>query len=94
MINWQAGRAISDEPARKDDEWSKLIWDLMENSLNTKFNRNNVDYSKETRLSDGFLKLINELPDYESVINWSDYNGVDDEDSSGISILFIDINDR
>ncbi|MBR4838643.1 MAG: hypothetical protein IK004_09515 [Bacteroidales bacterium] len=94
MINRQAGRAISEEPARKDDEWSKLIWDLIENSLNTKFNRENVDYKNVTRLSDGFLMLINKLPDIDSIINGNDYNGVNDDDSSGISILFIDIDDR
>lgn len=94
MINWQAGRAISDEPARKDDEWSKLIWDLIENSLNTKFNRKNIDYKNVTRLSDGFLMLIDELPDIDSIINGNDYSNVYDDENPGISILFIDIDDR
>lgn len=94
MINWQAGRSISDESAKNDDEWSKLVWDLIFHSAKTVFNRNNIDYCKKTRLCDGFLDFIKELPDNDSMINGNDYNDAYDDNSSGISILFIDIDDR
>ena len=94
VIHWQTGRAISDETHKDSDEWSRLIWDLIQNVKNKVihkgvFNRTNIGYDGHNKLSDDFLDFMLSLdegiPTNEDMIL--------DDDESGISILFIDIDD-
>lgn len=99
MIKWQAGRSISDDSyCAGTDEWSRLVWDLIRLSLKTVFNRANIGYRDEPRLYDGFFKLILEHPEkdpmFTRIINEDGYNDNYEEYGSGISILFIDVNEK
>lgn len=121
-INWQTGRSISDETNKDNDEWSRLIWNLIQNVQNKVihkgvFNRTNVGYKGHSKLSDDFLEfMLNSNENVDSTI--SDYvnhsrddkmkkyfsndsgaptnedRDIDDNEGVGISILFIDIDDR
>ncbi|MBQ3579640.1 MAG: hypothetical protein II975_01405 [Bacteroidales bacterium] len=54
MINWETGRPIDPERTSKD-EWSKLIWDLMSNSINAHFNRRRIGKVKCDRAMGDFF---------------------------------------
>lgn len=91
-IHWQTGRAISDETNKDSDKWSKLIWDLIRRSGEKEFRRKNNCYHR-LRCSDDFLDyMVGEGFDDGTPVN-EDMN-VGDNEETGISILFIDIDDR
>lgn len=121
-INWQTGRSISDETNKDKDEWSRLIWDLIQNVQNKVihkgvFTRTNVGYNGHSKLSDDFLEFMlnsdenvdNTISDYlyhslddkmkkeysnDSGTPTNEDRDIDDNEGAGISILFIDIDDR
>jgi hypothetical protein len=91
-IHWQTGRAFSDEANKDSDKWSKLIWDLIRRSGEKEFRRKNICYHR-LRCSDDFLDyMVGEGFDDGTPVN-EDMN-VGDNEETGISILFIDIDDR
>ena len=90
-IHWQTGRTISDEKHKDSDEWSRLIWDLIHRSAIIKFRRRNIGYHR-LRYSDDFLDImVSEGFDGKIPVN-EDMN-VGDNEETGISILFIDIDE-
>lgn len=91
-IHWQTGRAISDEANKDSDKWSKLIWDLIHRSAIKKFKRKNIDYHR-LRRSDDFLDLM-VSESFDGRIPMNEDMNVGDNEETGISILFIDIDDR
>ena len=97
MVKWQSGRAISDDAySAGTDEWSRIIWDLIRASIKTVFNRKNIGCRGDIRISDvntwkhflKYTKIDSELLDEKGL------EIAIDEDDSGISILFINIDDR
>jgi hypothetical protein len=91
-IHWQTGRTISDEANKDLDKWSKLIWDLIHHSGKKEFRRRNICYHR-LRCSDDFLDfMVGEGFDGGTPMN--EDVSVGDNEETGISILFIDINDR
>lgn len=119
-INWQTGRSISDETNKDKDEWSRSIWNLIQNVQNKVihkgvFNRTNVGYKGHSKLSDDFLEFmlnsnendaisanVNHLSEGNTKKDFSNGGGtptnedrnMGDNEGMGISILFIDIDDR
>lgn len=104
MMSWTCGRAISSWKKTNQDEWSKLIRDLLKHSAEYFFNRQNSRYQDTPRATlwknamginevDVFLQqmAITPLDDRSS----NDTNGNNSiNDSTGISTLFIDIDEE
>lgn len=91
-MNWQTGRSISIESDSASDEWSKLIWDLIRQAEKTAVNRNEINYSSPSSLSDGFLHLLLEKQAIDLSVPMDEVKQGED-DGAGISILFIDIDE-
>ena len=94
FINWQIGRPVTRENETNKDEWSIFIWDLIEKSRNTVFNRRAAGFNGEKRANGEFFSLMLK----HDPIRYDDNNGENDinvirENLKGaISILFIDVN--
>lgn len=90
FVDWQNGRPISDATNKNADDWSKLIWDVIEYNANAYFRRRNVGLEKGQRNALGFLSAISndraDNPPVEIEIN--------EEESIGCSILYIDYAER
>lgn len=91
-INWQAGRTIAHESNKNSDEWSRLIWDLINLSAKKVFNRNNIRCKDCSRLSECFWHFIS-IDDNIRIPTNEDYE-INEEEGAGISTLFIDIDER
>lgn len=89
-INWQTGRSISIEKNSRNDDWSKLIWDLIRQAKNTSTKRNNIHYYSQSSVSDDFLNMMLEKQGIDMSVPMKGNNKGMDEDA-GISILFIDV---
>lgn len=89
-MNWQTGRAISNEADSGSDGWSKLIWDLIRQAEKTAVNRGVINYSSPSSLSDNFLHLMLEKQGIDISVPMDGINQSND-DVDGMSILFIDI---
>ncbi len=90
-INWQAGRAITDEVNKDSDEWSRLVWDLIEHSAKKVFNRKRIGIKNCPRLLDCFLNYTS--IDNSFGIPSNGENETYDDEGLGISTLIIDIDD-
>lgn len=92
-MNWQAGRAISDADHRNSDEWSRLIWDLLQHAINDGFTLNSVGYHKWPQYSGYFASFVKEELGIEirtpSDGGYEEYDDVDYED--GLAVLTIEI---
>lgn len=64
LIEFQAGGTFVSNKERIIDDWSKMIWDLLEISKDSKFNRKRSGFSEEPRadsdLIDEFMKLMSD----------------------------------
>ena len=94
MIDWQAGRVVSDEKSKDSDEWSRLIWDILRLVSHKTFNANSV-YSKQSKLTLNFLQHLLENPFNANNNNLHSVGQDNDKDdyNSGFGILFVDVND-
>lgn len=119
-IHWQTGRTISDEANKNSDEWSRLIWDLIQNVQNKvinegKFTRTKAGYDEANKLSNDFMAFMlksnidsaipaNEAqtlhdttkkdPSIDGGTPSKEGMIIGDNEGTGISILFIDIDER
>lgn len=91
-IHWQTGRTISNEANKDSDKWSKLIWDLIHRSGEKEFRRRNICYHR-LRCSDDFLDLMVK-EGFDGGIPVNEDMNVGDNEETGISILFIDIDEK
>lgn len=91
MMVWQDGRTISIEEEKNNEEWSRLIWDLIHNTLNQKFTEKNAGYPKRERprTSGEFFDFICDTTHKICL----DENSLEDENGMGISMLYIDVTD-
>lgn len=87
MIDWQAGRIVSDEKSKDSDEWSRLIWDILRLVSHKTFNTNSV-YSNQSKLTFNFLQQMLDNP-FKANNNNVNNKG----NNSGFGILFVDVND-
>ena len=92
-INWQTGRSISVKEKSKTDEWSKLIWDLIDQTAKTYLYISDINYFSPSCLSDNFLHLLLEKQGIDMSVP-TDGNNKGKNEFSGISILFIDIDEK
>ena len=78
LISWTCGRAISMEMDKDKDEWSRLIWEVLQHTKNKTFTRKNSGYQKargahrcNTEMNDFFQLMLN-TPLYEGEYgSWS-----------------------
>lgn len=49
FMNWKTGRPISIHDAKNEDEWSRLIWDLLDDIEVSVFTRTNSGYTKHKK---------------------------------------------
>ena len=95
FVRWQNGRSIADEANKNSDEWSRLIWDILENNAKSCFKRKNVGLNQQQRNSTDYLNMLvgtennannnggnvrHDVPQLEAI-----------EDQPTCSLLFIDI---
>ena len=75
LIEFQTGRTFVDK-AIAEDEWSKMIWDLLDISASSSFNRKRSGYEKEHRFTgDKIIELLLANKDEEN-INGGDFSGI------------------
>lgn len=95
-MNWQTGRAISDADNRDSDEWSSLIWDLLQHAINDSFTLNSVGYNMSPQYSGNFASFVKEELGVD--IGIPTEGGHDQEDvddiKEGFAILIIDVDNR
>lgn len=90
LIEFQAGGTFVSNKERIIDDWSKMIWDLLEISKDSKFNRKRSGFSEEPRadsdLIDEFMKLMSDdsKEDEEEAKERKEEN-----EGCGISIILI-----
>lgn len=90
LIEFQAGGTFVSNKERIIDDWSKMIWDLLEISKDSKFNRKRSGFSQEPRadsdLIDEFMKLMSDdsKEDEEEAKERKEEN-----EGCGISIILI-----
>lgn len=85
IMDWQEGRTICDESKKNNEEWSRLIWTLIDFSKNAVFNRRGVGLENRPRTLGEFFNLIVA----EDLVPTNVEDEVLDEEN-GISVLFID----
>lgn len=95
MIDWHAGRAVSEILDKNADEWSKLVWDIFLFTAQHVFNRKNVKYTDKQRLTIGFMQEMMGKADYfkEPTANFSK-DISEKETDTGFGILFVDVDER
>lgn len=80
LMDWQDGRTINEDP-KEDEEWSKLIWSLVDISKAAIFNRRNINQENHPRTAGEFFDF---MCNADSVIP------VSENVENGISLLLID----
>ena len=94
MIDWQAGRVVSDEKSKDSDEWSRLIWDILRLVSHKIFNKDSI-YSNQSKLTFNFLQQLLDNP-----LNANNNNAHsvgqnnNEEKNSGFGILLVDVDER
>lgn len=92
-INWHTGRSISDLKHKDFDEWSRLIWDLLQHAINDSFTLNSVGYEKSPQFSGDFDSFAKDALgiDIGATAEGGRGEDVDDDYDDGFAILTIDI---
>lgn len=86
FVDWQNGRPILDAANKDADEWSKLIWDVIEHNANAYFRRRNVGIEHGSRNVLSFLSAISNDRTDNPIVRLE----VNGEEGIGCSMLFID----
>lgn len=58
LIHWQTGRPISDESEKDNDEWSRLIWDLIDRTRYKVFNLQNIQIQNRLQSNGDFFSFM------------------------------------
>ncbi len=107
FIHWDTGRPISIEAEKDEDEWSRLVWNLINHTRSVVYNQRAIQQSAD-RANGDFFKFMqtSECMDYIPQSLLSEINGDSDnafdptkeekeainlEYNGAISILFIDV---
>lgn len=98
MINWETGRPIDPDRNTKDG-WSNLIWDLMRNSINARYNRKRICKCNCNRVKGDFFDRFFPIGPEGSRQDFIIYDGgdgsektaYDGDDGGAISLILIDI---
>lgn len=85
LVEWQEGRTINEEEKMDDEEWSRLIWTLINASKTAVFNRRRIGNFNVPRTSGDFFNLVRD----EGFIVLDAMNGEEDVENA-ISLLLID----
>lgn len=85
LMDWQDGRTINEESKKDDEEWSRLIWSLVNISKAAIFNRRNIEQENRPRTAGEFFEF---MCNADSAIPVSE--NVEENAENGISLLFID----
>lgn len=93
LLKFKSGRTFDENPYSTDDDWSKMIWDLLKISAYKFSKRKNAKLESFSRRSEyshfctenmyGTTLLDEALGDYENIIERSDEN-------SGVSVVLIE----
>lgn len=108
FIHWQNGRPFAQEDMAADDEWSRLMWDVLARTDEVLFHRKNISPNGLPRQNGDFFQFLaseynrvhrdyyldytRELVD-GSIPEKEDPVIYDENEHGAISILFIDIDD-
>lgn len=58
FIHWQSGRPISEEQDKNNDEWSRLVWDLIDRTRYKVFNLQNVQIQNKLQSNGDFFSFM------------------------------------
>lgn len=89
IIDWEAGRTVSDEFNKDADEWSRLIWDIIRYVFHKTFKGRNTQFSGQSKSTIDFLQAMLKEP-----LAYEDNKDGKDESDSGFGILFIDVDEQ
>lgn len=94
-INFQTGRTISDKDNKDSDEWSRLIWDLLQHAIGDCFTLNSVGYCKSPQCSGNFPNFVkDELGVDIEIPTKRNHDEENIGDNEGFAILIIDVDGR
>lgn len=68
FTQWQTGRPIAPEADKNNDDWSKVIWDLIDANRKGFYNRRNIQHRQVPRNNGEFLQLIT-MPETAEIYN-------------------------
>lgn len=89
LIEFQTGKPFIKRTNRNIDQWSKLIWDLLDLSASSFFNRRKAGYHKHDRYAGDSIKML-----FDMTTGNANKSVVFDLDDGGISILCIEGDSR
>lgn len=96
FLEFHTGKPFVQKHRGRIDDWSLLIWDLLEISVTSIFNRKNAGYSSTKRFSGNVMNFIltNNITDISTNDNNNidnrDYNIRNDNEEVGLSLLVIE----
>lgn len=85
LMDWQDGRTINEESQKDDEEWSRLIWTLINISKTAIFNRRNIGQVNRPRTAGEFFDF---MCDADPIIIVPE--NIEENAQNAISLLFID----
>lgn len=85
LMDWQDGRTINEESSKNDEEWSKLIWTMVDISKAAIFNRMKIGHKNCPRTEGEFFDFMCDA----GSIMLNPKNGEENAEN-GISLLIID----
>lgn len=85
LLDWQDGRTINEESQKDDEEWSRLIWTLINISKTAIFNRRNIGQENSPRTAGEFFDF---MCDEDPIIITTE--NIEENAENAISLLFID----
>lgn len=88
LLEFQTGRPFIEKKSHMD-HWSQMIWDLLQISVNSYFNRRNAGFNDVQRSSDEIEKFFTKTCNQDSNESLNRVLNQDSGESSGISTLFI-----
>ncbi len=98
FLKFKAGRTFEEDPFHTQDDWTKMIWDLLSNSWRLYNRRKNINYINKNRgvfaSSGGFSQttLAKKLDSVMNQLNSTNDNDNDpaEENESGVSVIVIE----
>ncbi len=100
LLKFKSGRTFEGDPYKTNDDWTKMIWDLLKISYR-RYNRRNINHvniNRGTYTSSGkdfcdtmlYMKLNEYLSNDKEFYTRDQQMGYDDDDGSGVSVVVIE----
>lgn len=93
LLKFKSGRTFDSNPYLTEDEWSKMIWDLLQIAAFKYSKRKNAQLKSFSRINECSHFCTEDMGDMtlldEALGNYRNMEGISDEDS-GVSVVLIE----